>query len=81
MIARARQVLSQGQLEMAAHMAEWAIRADGAHKGALELKRDVYERCMAASNNLMAQGVYRDAMNDASEALGGARVRRQGRIF
>ena len=45
------------------------------------LKRDVYERCMAASGNLMAQGVYRAAMNDASEALGGERVKRQGPIF
>jgi glyoxylase-like metal-dependent hydrolase (beta-lactamase superfamily II) len=81
LIARARAALAEGRLETADHMAEWAARADANHKGALELKRDVYERRMAASNNLMAQGVYRDAMNDANEALGGQRIRRQGRIF
>jgi nickel-dependent lactate racemase len=62
-------------------MAEWATRAEPANLQAQTLKRDVYERCMSASNNLMAQGVYRGAMNDASEALGGERVKRQGRIF
>jgi glyoxylase-like metal-dependent hydrolase (beta-lactamase superfamily II) len=81
LIARARQALDEGRLEMAAHMAEWATRADAANRDAQAFKRDVYERCMTASNNLMAQGIYRGAMNDASEALGGERVKRQGRVF
>ena len=81
LIARARQTLDGGQLEMAAHMAEWATRAEPGNLQAQTLKRDVYERCMTVSNNLMAQGVYRAAMNDASEALGGERVKRQGPDF
>jgi glyoxylase-like metal-dependent hydrolase (beta-lactamase superfamily II) len=81
LIARGHKALAENQLEMAAHLAEWATRAEATNKAALELKRDVYERCMTTSNNLMAQGVYRAAMNDASEALGGERVRRRGTIF
>jgi glyoxylase-like metal-dependent hydrolase (beta-lactamase superfamily II) len=81
LIARARAALADGKLEIAAHLAEWATRADGADRAAQELKRDVYERCMTASANLMAQGIYRGAMNDAKERLGESRVRREGRII
>ncbi len=80
-IARGQQALSENRLEIAAHLAEWATRADSGNRDAQALKRDVYERCMTTSDNLMAQGVYRAAMNDASEALGGVRAKRQGRIF
>ena len=42
------------------------------------LKRDVYERRMAETPNLMMNGVYRDAMNDARAALGEERLSRTG---
>src|SRR4029450_13680977 len=34
-----------------------------------ELKRDVYQRRLAEESSLMAQGIYRAAMNDARQAL------------
>jgi hypothetical protein len=42
------------------------------------LKRDVYERRIAATGNLMAQGIYRGAMNEARAALGEERTERPG---
>jgi hypothetical protein len=42
------------------------------------LKRDVYAKRMDATGNLMAQGIYRSAMNEARMALGEGRVQREG---
>lgn len=81
LVARGRQALADARLEMAAHLAEWATRADPTDRAAQEFKRDVYAACMAASDNLMAQGIYRGAMNDAREVLGESRVKREGRVF
>jgi hypothetical protein len=59
-------------------LAEWASRAAPDDREAQMLKRDVYEQRLAAEPNLMAQGVFRGAMNDAKEALGEERVTRAG---
>ena len=63
---------------MACHVAEWAIRVAPDDRAALELKRDVYEKRGAATGNLMAQGIYRGAMNEALDALGQERAQRAG---
>ncbi len=70
LVARGRERLGAGELEMAAHLAEWATRADPADAEAQALKRDVYDRRLAESEALMAQGIFRAAANDAREALG-----------
>jgi hypothetical protein len=57
---------------MAAHVAEWATRAAPDDRAAQTLKRDVYTRRLAEAESLMAQGIYRAAMNDAKVALGEA---------
>jgi len=69
-VQRGRQVLDQGDTQLAAHLAEWATRADPQHRAAQELKRDVYERRLGEERALMAQGIYRAAMNDAKKVLG-----------
>ena len=53
---------------MAAHLAEWAPAAP-ADRDAQRLKRDGYERRLGDESALMAQGIYRAAMNDARHAL------------
>lgn len=78
LIARGRALLDQGDLDMACHVAEWAIRVAPDDRAALELKRDVYEKRGAATGNLMAQGIYRGAMNEALDALGQERAQRAG---
>jgi glyoxylase-like metal-dependent hydrolase (beta-lactamase superfamily II) len=70
LVARGRDLLTAGDLEMASHIAEWASRANPADPAAQKLKRDVYERRTAATDNLMAQGIYRGAMNEAHLSLG-----------
>ncbi len=69
LIARGRALLAAGDSTLAAHAAEWASRAAPAHRAAQELKRDVYERRLSEESALMAQGIYRAAMNDARRAL------------
>lgn len=59
-----------GDTALAAHVAEWATRADPTDCPAQQLKHDVYQRRLAQEPALMAQGIYRAAMNDAKKVLG-----------
>jgi glyoxylase-like metal-dependent hydrolase (beta-lactamase superfamily II) len=68
-IARGRALLDGGNSALAAHCAEWATRAAPHDRVAQELKRDVYQRRLVEESSLMAQGIYRAAMNDARGAL------------
>jgi len=70
LVRRGRERLAAGELELAAHLAEWATRADAASRAAQELKRDVYDGRWQAEGSLMAKGIYRAAANDARSALG-----------
>ena len=69
LVARGRALLDAGDLTLAQHLAEWATRAAADHRAAQELKRDVFERRLGSESALMAQGIYRAAMNDARRAL------------
>jgi glyoxylase-like metal-dependent hydrolase (beta-lactamase superfamily II) len=69
-VARGRAVLAGGDAALAAHLAEWATRAEPGHRAAQALKRDVYARRLAEERSLMGRGIYRAAMNDARRALG-----------
>jgi len=69
-VVRARELLAAGETKLAAHLAEWATRAHPESRAAQELKRDVYAQRLAEEPSLMAQGIYRAAMNDARCALG-----------
>ncbi len=69
-IRRGRELLAGGDPVMASHLAEWATRAEPQSPAAQELKRDVYARRLADAESLMAQGIFRAAMNDARKALG-----------
>ena len=70
LVQRGRTLLASGDAVMAAHVAEWATRAAPDDRSAQELKRDVYARRLAEARALMAQGIFRAAMNDAKQALG-----------
>jgi glyoxylase-like metal-dependent hydrolase (beta-lactamase superfamily II) len=69
-VARGRTLLDAGASTLAAHLAEWATRADATDRAAQMLKRDVYARRLAEEPALMAQGIFRAAMEDAERALG-----------
>ncbi|HVM95793.1 MAG TPA: alkyl sulfatase dimerization domain-containing protein, partial [Candidatus Acidoferrales bacterium] len=70
LVARGRALLEGGETKRAAHVAEWATRAEPQDREAQALKRDVYERRLHEEPSLMAQGIYRAAMNDAKKSLG-----------
>lgn len=71
LVARGRELLEEGNLPMACHVAEWATRGHSDHRAAQELKRDAYRGRMEAAHETMTRGIYRDAMNEAIVALGG----------
>jgi alkyl sulfatase BDS1-like metallo-beta-lactamase superfamily hydrolase len=64
-----RRHLGTGNTAMAAHLAEWATRAEPANRAAQKLKRDVYDARLREEPSLMAQGIFRAARNDARRAL------------
>jgi glyoxylase-like metal-dependent hydrolase (beta-lactamase superfamily II) len=68
-IERGRQLLGEGKSALAAHLAEWATRAEPTNRAAQELKRDVYARRLDEEGSLMGKGIYRAAANDARAAL------------
>jgi glyoxylase-like metal-dependent hydrolase (beta-lactamase superfamily II) len=70
LVARGRALLDGGDTVMAAHLAEWATRAEPIDQAAQRLKRDVYARRLHDADALMARGIYRAAMHDAQRALG-----------
>jgi hypothetical protein len=71
-VARGRRLLAAGDVNLATHLAEWATRAEPKDAEAQRLKRDVYARRLEEAEALMAQGIFRAAMNDARVALGEA---------
>jgi glyoxylase-like metal-dependent hydrolase (beta-lactamase superfamily II) len=70
LIARGRVLLDGGDATTAAHLAEWATRAEPTSREAQALKRDVYARRLDEAESLMARGIFRAAMHDAERALG-----------
>ncbi len=72
LVARGRSLLDAGDAALATHIAEWAVRAAPDDRAAQTLARDVYARRLAEAESLMAQGIFRAAMNDARRALGEA---------
>jgi len=69
-VKRGRELLLAGEPTTAAHLVEWATRAEPSNRSAQTLKRDVYAALLAGSEALMARGVFRAAMHEAERALG-----------
>jgi hypothetical protein len=66
-VKRGRELLAVGDSVLATHVAEWAVRGAPENRDAQELKHDVYERRLSEAESLMAQGIFRAAMNDAKK--------------
>jgi alkyl sulfatase BDS1-like metallo-beta-lactamase superfamily hydrolase len=67
--ARARELLAQGHLRIASHLAETAALADPASKEAHVVRAEVYEARVAAEPSLMAKGIYGWAARDSRERM------------
>jgi glyoxylase-like metal-dependent hydrolase (beta-lactamase superfamily II) len=70
LVKHGRMLLQQGNIVLATHLAEWATLASPMDLDAQAFKRDVYAKRLEESRALMAQGIFRAAMNDAREVLG-----------
>jgi glyoxylase-like metal-dependent hydrolase (beta-lactamase superfamily II) len=70
LVTRGRALLDAGNATLAAHLAEWAVRAAPNDRSAQALKRDVFAALFEAADSLMARGIYRAALNDAQQVLG-----------
>jgi glyoxylase-like metal-dependent hydrolase (beta-lactamase superfamily II) len=74
LVERGRTLLAQGETVLASHLAEWATRAAPTDRSAQALKRDVYAKRLEETSVIMAQGIFRAAMNDARAMLGEERI-------
>ena len=74
LVSRGRILLEQGNAVLASHLAEWATRAIPTDRDAQALKRDVYAKRLEETPAMMAQSIFRAAMNDAREVLGDERI-------
>jgi alkyl sulfatase BDS1-like metallo-beta-lactamase superfamily hydrolase len=73
--SRARALADDGDLRLAAHLAELAFAADPSDPASRALRAEVFERRAAAEPSLMARGVFASAALEARgiDASGGSR--------
>ncbi len=69
-VKRGSELLEKGETALAAHLAEWATRAEPESREAQSLKSAVYERRAQEEPSLMGKGIFRAAANDARASLG-----------
>jgi alkyl sulfatase BDS1-like metallo-beta-lactamase superfamily hydrolase len=67
--ARARELLAEGHLRIASHLAETAALADPHSAEAHAVRAEVYEARVAAEPSLMAKGIYGWAARDSRERI------------
>jgi alkyl sulfatase BDS1-like metallo-beta-lactamase superfamily hydrolase len=68
--ARARELLAEGHLRLASHLAETAALAAPDSKEAHAVRAEVYEARVAAEPSLMAKGIFGAAARDSRERSG-----------
>jgi len=64
---RARDLADRGELALACHLAELALRASPHDAAVREVRCDVYRRRADAAQSTMARGIYRAAAEERSE--------------
>ncbi|MGO9602372.1 MAG: alkyl sulfatase dimerization domain-containing protein [Candidatus Binataceae bacterium] len=69
-IARALEKFAGNELEMAAHLADWAVTAAPENKSAHEARMKIYEARADAATSTMAHGVFRAAARESAEQVG-----------
>ena len=69
LIAKARQLLANGNITLACHLADWATQAEPEAVAAQELKRDAYAARVEAETYGMPKGFFRTEVAHAEQAL------------
>ncbi|HEX9969506.1 MAG TPA: alkyl sulfatase dimerization domain-containing protein [Acidimicrobiales bacterium] len=68
---RAAQLADEGDLRLAAHLAELAAQAAPDDAGVLGIRAEVYERRVAAETSTMAKGIFGWAAKESRQRAGG----------
>jgi len=66
---RALELLAGNDLRLAGHLAEFAALADPKDPGVLAVRREVNEARLNSERSLMAQGIYRWAVNESTDRI------------
>jgi alkyl sulfatase BDS1-like metallo-beta-lactamase superfamily hydrolase len=69
--ARARELGKRGDLRLAAHLADWAVRAEPGSDEAHAARAEIYEARAERSPALMSKGVFNAAARESREKAGG----------
>ena len=70
LVARARALAAGGDLALAAHLADWAVAAEPAHRGAHAVRAEIYEARAAGAAALMTRGIFTAAARESRERAG-----------
>ena len=66
---RATALAAEGDLRLAGHLSEFAALAAPDDPGVLAVRRDVNQARLERERSLMAQGIYRWAVNESTEQI------------
>lgn len=61
---RAEALAAEGRLDLACHLAEWAVQASPENKNAQGVRATIFKARAKAETSLMAKGIYRAAARD-----------------
>ncbi len=68
-LARARRLRQEGQLQLACHLVDWVRKGEPANREAWELWRDLFAERAAQEESLMARGAFHSAIREAEARL------------
>jgi len=71
LVARARELSKLGDLRLAAHLADWAVRAEPGNDEAHAARAEIYEARSKRATALMSKGVFNAAARESREKAGG----------
>ena len=70
LIARARALAAGGRLALAAHLIDWAVAAEPAHRQAHAARAQIYERRAEEARALMTRGIFSATARDSADRSG-----------
>lgn len=70
LLARARELQSEGDLTLACHIVDWLTKAEPENRDAWQLSKELYEARAAREVNMMARNTFKGAAREAERRLG-----------
>jgi alkyl sulfatase BDS1-like metallo-beta-lactamase superfamily hydrolase len=67
LVARARALAAEGRLALAAHLIDWAVAAEPAHREAHAARARIYERRAEDARALMTRGIFSATARESAD--------------